>query len=265
MNSMYKSFFVGGLLLSSPFITSAAEPATFALNASIELSNTQLDANGGYLNASVNMENVGDIDANIKYWISVKGPQGLSFPAKAVVNTNSSEFEVDEVEEGASLAFNRGIWIHDYMNNGDYVVSLEGVNTDTGDIFQYSAEFTKGTGVDGTKKVGDLEVNAQLIGADNFPVEGGYTTLSFAIDNTGMSASEVEFWINAQAPNGLDIPVFSRVSRVLQPGDNYFVVRGFWLDENYPNGEYIIKPQLYNKQSGKRVEYELKVYKGEPR
>ena len=264
MNSMYKSFFVGGLLSLSSLSISAAEPATFALDASILLSNETLDAEGGYLSASVNMKNVGDADANIKYWISVKGPQGLSFPAKAVVNTNSSTFEVDEVEEGTSLAFNRGIWVYDYMNNGIYTVSLEGVNIDTGDTFQYTAEFTKGVDLDGTKTVGDIEVNANLISSNNFPSEGGYATVSFEMDNVGLSPVDVEFWINTKAPNGFDIPVYSRVSRVIQPGESEFVIRGFWLESMYPDGKFIVKPQLYNKQSGERIGYELEIYKGEP-
>lgn len=264
MNSIYKSFFVGTLVSLSSLSISAAEPATFALDASILLSNEALDAEGGYLSASVNMKNVGDVDANIKYWISVKGPQGLSFPAKAVVTANSSNFEVNEVEEGTSLAFNRGIWVYDYMNNGTYTVSLEGVYVDTGDTFQYTAEFTKGVDLDGTKTVGDIEVNANLISSNNFPSEGGYSTVSFEMENKGQSPASVEFWITAKAPNGFDIPVYSRVSRVIEPGESEFVIRGFWLESIYPDGKYIVKPQLYNKQTGERIGYELEIYKGEP-
>lgn len=263
MNNMYKSCVAGGFLLMAPALLSAAEPEAFSLDTSITLSNDTLGVDGGYLVASVSLDNTGETDANIKYWISVKGPQGLIFPAKSVVDANSTAYEVDDVEENSALEFDRGIWIYDYMNNGTYVVSLEGINTDTGERFREVVEFTKGIN-DGIKAIGDLEITAAVEGVKLIPSEGGYTSFSFNVENKGLTPAEVELWINAGAPNGFDIPVHARIQRTIPAGGGTVDIhRGFWLDATYPDGNYIIKPQLYNRETGERIEYKLEITKGD--
>ncbi len=263
MNNMYKHFFIGGLLSVSSLSINAAVPLPFVegLDASIDLSSESLGEDGGHLTASVSLTNTGEEDVNIKYWITVKGPQGLIFPAKSVVGTNSSVFGTDEVEDGDTLMFDRGIWVYDYMNDGAYVVSLEGVNTDTGDTFQQTAQFTKGIN-NGIKSLGDLDIEAYMVGTDHVSSDGGYTVLAFNVGNNGTMPANVEFWINASAPNGFDIPVHAREHHVIAPGASKDVLRGFWLDAAYPDGDYVIKTQLYNKDTGERVEYKVDLIKG---
>ncbi|BBM66519.1 hypothetical protein VA249_31650 [Vibrio alfacsensis] len=268
MDLSYKSFLATVILSTSSFTANAADNVDvaqfFALDISLNLNKEEVPSEGDYLVAEVGMKNVGETDANIKYWVSVDGPQGLSFPAKAVVSTNSSDFEVDadNVEEGASLNFKRGIWMRDYMSDGVYVVSVEGVNTDTGQKFQQSAQFTKGIDSDGGKKTSGLSIQSKLLSADHFGPGGGYALISMDIENTTSQPVEVEFWVNAVASNGFDIPVYSRVTKTIEPNETEMIVRGFWLDAAYPDGEYVITPQFIETGSGERVDFELNVFKG---
>ncbi|MGR5207583.1 MULTISPECIES: RbmA family biofilm matrix protein [Vibrio] len=266
MNIRFGSYFSAFLLSISPFVTNATETPTsesaFALDISIELSKEQVDNTGGYVSASIGMENVGEIDANIKYWVSVTGPQGLSFPAKSVVSANSSEFQVDDVEEGTRLNFKRGIWVRDYMSDGIYEVSVEGVNIDTGAPFKQSVQFTKGVDTDGGKRISGLTIQSKLLSADNFGSEGGYALISMDIQNTSSQPIEVEFWVNAVAANAFDIPVHARVTRIIAPNSTEQIVRGFWLDATYPDGEYVVTPQFFETVSGERVDFQLKLFKG---
>ncbi len=264
MNNMYKHFFIGGLLSVSSLSINAAEPLPFVegLDASIDLSSESLGEDGGHLTASVSLTNTGEEDVNIKYWITVKGPQGLIFPAKSVVGISSSVFATDDIEEGDTLMFDRGIGVYGYMNDGAYVVSLEGVNTDTGDTFQRTAQFTKGIN-NGIKSLGDLDIEAYIVGTDHVSPDGGFAAFAFNVTNNNMAIpANIEFWINASAPNGFDIPVHAREHHVIAPGASKDVLRGFGLDAAYPDGDYVIKFQLYNKDTSERVEYKLDIFKG---
>lgn len=265
MNKLSSSLLVGCLMLATPFSTVSASETTAAdiekIATSIELSTQQLTEVGGYIVADVTVKNAGTDAADLKYWISVKGPKGLVFPAKAVVQVNSSEFEADSVESGSALKLRRGIWVRDYMDNGLYTVSIEGVNTETGQIFKETTQFAKGVDLLNAANLDGLTLNTALAFETSVPSDGGYIPLFVEIDNARDFAANVEFWITAEGPAGLNIPVQSRVFLDINAGDSYTKSRGFKFDASYPAGEYNFIAQMYDTATGKRVERSIIVVK----
>ncbi|CAM2996902.1 RbmA family biofilm matrix protein [Vibrio neptunius] len=256
----------GSLAFSTPLSVFAVESKVaneeFLLDAQIQLSKNEIPTEGGYLSANINLTNIGDEEADLKYWVSVTGPKGIVFPAKAVVGVNSSEFDSENIEEGSALHIERGIWVREYMDDGLYKVAVEGVNVKTGKTFSKSESFAKGVSIEQPATIDGLILESYVVNDTTYPSEGGYLILDLQAHNTRTEAANIEFWVTAIGPDGLAIPVHARVLETVPALEELSIIRGFTLDASYPDGEYTIVPQLYDVDSGQRVEGALKVYKG---
>ncbi|KJY72138.1 RbmA protein [Vibrio coralliilyticus] len=267
MKKLIIALLSGSIALSTSLSVFAVENQManeeFLLDAQIQLSKNQVPTEGGYLSASIDLTNIGDGDASLKYWVSVKGPKGIVFPAKSVVGVNSSEFDSENIEEGSALHIERGIWVREYMDDGLYQVAVEGVNVETGKTFSKSETFAKGVSIEQPAAIDGLILEAFAVNDTIFPSEGGYLILDLQAHNTRDQSANIEFWVTAVGPDGLAIPVHARVLKSVPALEELSIIRGFTLDASYPDGEYTIVPQLYDVDSGKRVEGAIKVYKGE--
>lgn len=258
MNKLYSSLLISFASLFTTMSVSADE-STQQTSANIELSTQNIQETGGYLSADIFINNKSNDFENIKYWLSVKGPKGLSFPAKSVVQGDNSNIET--VETGSILSFSRGIWIRDYMEDGLYTVSIEGVNTDTGVVFKGSSQFVKGVDLLNPAVIDDLSLQVSLPIESNISSDGGYLPLYIEVKNARETLASVEFWITAEGPDGLNIPVNARQVLDINGQDSYNKTRGFWFDPNYPKGEYVLTTQMYDVTSGKHIEYSLSIFK----
>ena len=267
MKKLIAALLSGSIALSTSLSVFAAdnqsENEEFLLDAQIQLSKSQVPTEGGYLSASIDLTNIGGDDADLKYWVSVKGPKGIVFPAKSVVGLSSSEFDSENIEEGSALHIERGIWVREYMDDGLYQVSVEGVNVETGKSFSKSETFAKGVSLEQPAAIDGLILEAFAVNDTVYPSEGGYLILDLQAQNTREEAANIEFWVTAIGPDGLAIPVHARILKSVPAFDELSIIRGFTLDASYPDGEYTIVPQLYDVDSGKRVEGAIKVYKGD--
>ncbi|RBW63653.1 RbmA protein [Vibrionales bacterium C3R12] len=258
MNKLYSSLLISFTSLFTTMSVSADE-STQQTSANIELSTQNIQETGGYLSADIFINNKSNDFENIKYWLSVKGPKGLSFPAKSVVQGDNSNIET--VETGSILSFSRGIWIRDYMEDGLYTVSIEGVNTDTGVIFKESSQFVKGVDLLNPAVIDGLSLQVSLSIASSIPSDGGYLPLYIDVQNAREIPASVEFWITAEGPDGLNIPINSRQALTIGGEDSYTKARGFRFDASYPKGEYVLTTQMYDVASGQHIEYSLSVFK----
>lgn len=231
------------------------------VDANISLSQHQLAATGGYISSQLGIANDSCESVKFKYWLSVKGPKGIYFPAKAVVGVDTAQQESDALSTGRTLKVTRGFWIPEYMADGKYTVSLQ-IVTENGQIFKANETFVKGVDLNTLPEIDGLTVDIQ----NQFAIEsventGGYVPFSVSLNNSRASEATVEFWMTAIGPNGLIIPVHSREKWTVPAGNSTSKVRGFNLDKSFPAGDYIINTQIVDTVSGERVEESITVVK----
>ncbi|EPP4081354.1 RbmA family biofilm matrix protein [Vibrio cholerae] len=230
------------------------------IESDITLSQNQLASIGGYISSDFYIVNESCENMKFKYWLSVKGPQGLYFPAKSVVGVDTAlEYNAD-LSTGRKLNVTRGFWIPQYMADGQYTVSLQ-VVAENGEIFKTDKTFVKGVNPHELPELDRLTIDIQNQFDISSVETSGYIPFSIALKNGRESAAKVEFWMNAIGPNGLIIPVHAREKWTIESGDTYSKIRGFNFDKSYPAGEYIINTQIVDTVSGKRVEQSMTVVK----
>lgn len=231
------------------------------IEAKITLSQDVLANSGGYISSQLKITNDSCEPINFKYWLSIKGAQGLYFPAKAVVGVDGSQLESSEMDAGRVLNVTRGFWIPQYMADGKYTVSLQ-VVTESGQVFKTDKDFVKGVALNSLPELDGLTVDIQnQFNINSVESAGGFVPFNILLTNNRPQSATVEFWMTAVGPNGLIIPVHAREKWTIAANTNYPKVRGFTFDESYPEGEYTINTQVVDTVSGKRVEQLLTVIK----
>ncbi|EJL6653316.1 hypothetical protein VCSRO55_2823 [Vibrio cholerae] len=232
------------------------------IEANLSLNQNQLASNGGYISSQLGIRNESCETVKFKYWLSIKGPEGIYFPAKAVVGVDTAQQESDALTDSRMLNVTRGIFIPDYLADGVYTVSLQ-IVTEDGDIFKASQYFAKGvTAVDETPNLDGLQVDVQnQFLMSELGSNGGHVPFAITLNNTRETPAKVEFWMSAVGPNGLIIPVHAREKWTVAPSGTFYKVRGFTFDKSYPEGEYTINAQVVDIVSGERVEQLMTVVK----
>ncbi|MEF3022876.1 hypothetical protein V4D05_17225 [Vibrio mimicus] len=231
------------------------------IEADITLSQSQVASTGGYISSQLDITNESCESVKFKYWLSVKGPEGMYFPAKAVVGVDTAQQESDALSTGRMLNVTRGFRIPEYMADGKYTVSLQ-VVAENGEVFKADEVFVKGIELNSLPDIDGLTVEVK----NQFEIasvesEGGYVPFTIALHNGRETDAEVEFWMTAVGPNGLIIPVNSREKMTVSASTTYSKVRGILMDKSYPAGEYVINTQVVDTVSGKRVEESITVVK----
>lgn len=81
------------------------------IEANLSLNQNQLASNGGYISSQLGIRNESCETVKFKYWLSIKGPEGIYFPAKAVVGVDTAQQESDALTDGRMLNVTRGFWL----------------------------------------------------------------------------------------------------------------------------------------------------------
>lgn len=244
------------------FSSASFADETCSITPEVTLNQNQLPSEGGYISTQLSIANENCGSVKFKYWLSVAGPDGLYFPAKAVVGADTSPIESEKgLREGSNLNITRGIWVPEYMKDGKYTVSLQVVTQD-GQIFNSDEDFAKGVDFNSLPAIDGvtLEVTNQL-DIKNVASTGGYVPFSINVENGRDTQAKVEFWMSAIGPHGLVIPVHAREKWTIASGADYSKVRGFWFEEGYPAGYYVIKTEMVDLESGAKTESLLLVIK----
>ncbi|EPD5883616.1 RbmA family biofilm matrix protein [Vibrio cholerae] len=232
----------------------------------ITLNQSQVAATGGYVSSDLAITNTSCNSIKFKYWLSIKGPHSIAFPAKAVVDAelepDATSLEIDTLNTGSKLNVTRGFWLSKYMPNGEYTISLQ-IVTDAGDIFTAEQTVTKGSTQTSLREIDglilDLKNQSSVNGLES---DGGYVPFSIDLHNVRNTEAKVEFWMTAIGPNGVVIPVHAREEWTIASGDKYSKVRGMNFDKSYPAGEYLIKAQLIDVDTGDILEKSVSITLG---
>lgn len=231
------------------------------IEADITLSQSQVSSTGGYISSQLDIANESCESVKFKYWLSVKGPEGIYFPAKAVVGVDTIQQESVALNIGRMLNVTRGIWIPEYISDGKYTVSLQ-IVAESGEVFKTEEVFVKGIDPNSLPETDGLTVEVKnQLEISSIESEGGYVPFTVELDNGRETDASVEFWMTAVGPNGLIIPVNSREKMIITARGSYSKARGFTMDKSYPAGEYVINTQVVDVESGKRVETLLVIVK----
>lgn len=231
------------------------------ISANITLDHNQLASTGGYISSQLGIANESCETVKFKYWLSVKGPEGIYFPAKAIVGVDTAQQESDALTDGRMLNVTRGFWIPEYMADGKYTVSLQ-IVAENGEIFKAEEDFAKGVDLNSLPELNGLTVDIQnQFGISSVASTGGFVPFTVDLNNGRDSEANIEFWMTAVGPDGLIIPVNSREKWVIGAGNTYSKVRGINLDKSYPAGEYTINAQVVDTVSGEQVEQLMTVVK----